>query len=233
LTKEKRHNLQIRISAFTAILVVLAGCSRELPPGERNNFRYFGVQRASLHLENLGEARGTEEVYEDSSGIREVHVVHSELITEKAFKPTITYTVRDVSRVTVVDSVKMQEFRLIDKTSDSLFHLPYGDVPTPEGQFASYFEQRAYTLRGDTAILASGMKLTAHVWQLGEQESYLFEFKGLIVGRKENLDGHVNDLRLISIDTTSPIDPARFEPPHGFPVIDRTKQRSNRPGSEP
>ncbi len=219
--------------ASFAVIVMIASCSRPLPPGERNNFHYFGVQHASLHLEYFGDMRGTEDLFEDSSGLREAHLVHSELITEKEFHPTMTYTVRDMGHVTVVDSVKVQELRVIDKTSDSLFHLPNGDVPTPEDQFASYIEQGGFHLLGDTNILAGSMSLKAHVWQLGEQSSYIFEFKGLVVGRKDILDGQENDLRLLSIDTTSPIDPARFEPPHGFPVMDRTKPRPNRPGSEP
>jgi hypothetical protein len=219
--------------AWFVIVLAIAGCSRELPPGERNNFHAFGVQHASVHLEFLGETRGTEDVYEDSSGLREVHIVHYELITEKAFQPTVTYTARDLIHVTVVDSVKRQEVRLIDKSADSLFHLPYGDVPTPEGQFANYFEQRGYVLRGDTNIIASGMNLKSHVWQLGEQSAYIFEFKGLLVGRLSNIDGHENDLRLLGIDTTSPIDPSRFEPPHGFPVMDMTKGRPTAPRSQP
>jgi hypothetical protein len=219
--------------AYLTIVLTIAGCSRQLPPGERNNFHSFGVAHAALHLENFGVTRGTEDMFEDSSGLREVHIVHSEFMTEKAFHPTITYTVRNVSNITIVDSVKVVELRMIDETSDSLFHLPYGDVPTPEGQFASHFEQHGYVLRGDTTIIASGMNLKSHIWQLGVQPSYLFEFKGLIVGRMTNMNGHENDLRLISIDTTSPIDPARFNPPHGFPVVDREKSAPNAPTSEP
>jgi hypothetical protein len=215
------------------IVLAIAGCSRQLPPGERNNFHAFGVQHAALHLENFGDTRGTEDMYEDSSGLREVHIVHSELITEKAFRPTITYTVRDVSHVTLVDSVKIQEVRLFDKSADSLFHLPFGDVPTPEAQFASYFEQRSYHLRGDTNILASGLNLKSHIWQLAEQPSYIYEFKGLVVGRMSDFSGHENYLRLTSIDTTTPIDPARFSPPHGFQVIDMTKGAQNASPSEP
>ena len=88
-------------------------------------------------------------------------------------------------------------------------------------------------MRADTIIIASGLNLKSHVWQLGGQPSYLFEFKGLLVGRMSNMDGHENDLRLISIDTTSPIDPARFDPPHGFPVMDREKSAPKAPTSEP
>jgi hypothetical protein len=233
LVKEKRHNVPRGMFAFIAILLTIAGCSRQLPPGERNNYHPFGVGHASLHLEYFGDTRGTEDMYEDSSGLREAHGIHSEFITEKAFHPTITYTARIVDSVAIVDSIKQQEIRLIDKSVDSLFHLPYSDVPTPQDRFRNYFEQRGYTLHGDTNILASGMNLKSHVWQLGEQASYIFEFKGLIVGTKNNIDGHENDLRLMSIDTTSPIDPARFEPPHGFPIIDRTKHRMNAHGSEP
>ncbi len=219
--------------ACLTILLAIAGCSRELPPGERNNFHVYGVGHASLHFEYFGDTRGTEDLYEDSSGLREAHIVHSELITAKAFHPTITYTVRDVSHVTIVDSVKMLEERLIDHTFDSLFRLPDGDVPTPDNQFADFFEQRGYHLRGDTTITAGDMNLKSHVWELGEQPSFVFEFKGLVVGRKINIDGSENDLRLMSIDTTTPIDPARFEAPHGFPVRDETKVETQAPGSEP
>jgi hypothetical protein len=228
LKKRKKHST-LALSA----LIIFAGCSRQLPPGERNNYHPVGVDHASLHLEYFGDIRGSEDVYEDSSGLRESHDTHSEIITEKGFRPTSILTVRDVSHVTTVDSVKMVEIRLIDKTIDSLFHLPNGDIPTPDNQFGDAVKQRGYVLRGDTNILASGMSLKAHIWQLGEQPSYLFEFKGFIVGSMININGHENDLRLMSIDTTSPIDPARFEPPHGFPVMDMTKSTTNAPRSDP
>ena len=191
------------------------------------------MEHASLHFEYFGFTRGSEDIYEDSSGLREGHDIHSEAITEKAFHPTNTYTVREGSRVTAVDSVKMVEVLRIDKTMDSLFHLPSGDIPTPDDQFASAFKQRGYVLRGDTNILVSGMSLKAHIWQLSERPSYLFEFKGLIVGNKANINGQENELRLMAIDTTSPIDAARFEPPHAFPLMDLTKESSNSPGSQP
>jgi hypothetical protein len=213
--------------------LTIAGCSRELPPGERNNFHPFGVQHASLHLEYFGETRGTEDLYEDSSGLREAHYVHSEIITEKAFQPTITCTIRDLTQITVVDSVKLQEVRLIDKPFDSLFHLPYGDVPTPDGQFASFIKRGGYSLHGDTDILAGSMDIKAHVWRLNEEESNIYEFKGLIIGRKTVINGHESDLRLLSIDTTSPIDPARFVPQHGFRVMDMTKTMMNQSRSQP
>ena len=99
LIKEERHSVPRSMFACLTILLAIAGCSRELPPGERNNFHVYGVGHASLHFEYFGDTRGTEDLYEDSSGLREAHIVHSELITAKAFHPTITYTVRDVSHV--------------------------------------------------------------------------------------------------------------------------------------
>jgi hypothetical protein len=233
LVKEKRHSVALGALAYFAVVLTIAGCSRQLPPGERNNFHAFGVQHASLHFEYFGETRGTEDLFEDSSGLREAHLAHLEIITEKGFHPTITYTVRDVNHAIIVDSVKMQEVRLLDKTFDSLFRLPFDDVPTPDGQFASYIAHGGFHLTGDTNILASGLSLKSHVWQLGEETSYIYEFKGLIIGRKTIVEGHENDLRLMSIDTTSPIDPARFVPPHGFPVRDVTKGIPNAPRSEP
>ncbi len=219
MIKEKRHSSSLGVIASVAIVLAIAGCSRQLPPGERNNYRPFGVEHATLHFEYFGNTRGTEDLYEDSSGLREAHLIHSELITEKGFHPIFNYTVRNVGQVTIIDSVKMLEIRMIDKMNDSLFHLPYGDVPTSDSQFSSFFGHVGYTLRGDTNIVANNITLKAHVWQLGDRPTYIYEFKGLLVGRKSN----TGDLRLLSIDTTTPVDPARFEPPHGFPVMDRTK----------
>ncbi len=219
--------------SYIAVVLSIAGCSRQLPPGERNNYYPFGVEHAALHLEYFGDTRGTEDIYEDSCGIREAHLVHSELITSDAFHPTIVYTVRDISSVNIIDSVKHQEMHLIDKTADSLFHLPPGNVPTSEEQFASFTGQHGYILRGDTNIVVSGLSLKSHIWQAGEQQTYILEYKGLIVGRMANMNGHENDLRLMSIDTLTPIDPARFSPPHGFPLFDMTKTPLALPGSHP
>ncbi len=209
-----------------------AGCSRQLPPGERNNFHPFGVRHAWLHLEYLGDTRGWEDIYEDSSGFLEAHLVHSEIAVKDQFHSTITYTVRRGSSVTVVDSVQQKEIRLLDRISDSLYHLPNGDVPTPDDQFGSYFGQQGYIVRGDTTIVAGNMSLKSHIWQVGQQQNYIFEFQGFIVGSKSNIEGHENDLRLISMDTTSLLDPAWFSPSHGFPVVDMTKGMPTAPGPQ-
>lgn len=216
-----------------AVILAVAGCSRQLPPGQHNNFHAYGVQHASLHLEYFGDTRGTEDFFEDSAGLREAHGVHSEFVTDEKFQPTSTYTVRIGSNITIVDSVRVVEVRLTDKTADSLFHLPADNVPTPEEQFKNFIGKRGFILRGDTSIQASGMSLKAHVYQSGEQPSYLFEYKGLILGSSNNNEGHITELRLMSIDTISPIDPARFVSPHGLPVMDMNKAVRNAPGSQP
>jgi hypothetical protein len=222
-----------KIFAFVLFCGIAAGCSRQLPPGERNNYRPFGVQHAALHLEYFGNTRGTEDLYEDSSGLREAHFTHFEVIGQDAFHPTFVYTLRDIGAVTIVDSVKMQTVRLVDKTTDSLFHLPSDEVPTPDGQFGSFFARRGFVLRGDTNIVASGVTLKAHIWQQAEEPSYIFEYKGLTVGKMNNYDGRENDLRLMSIDTVTPIDPSRFVAPNGFPVMDMTKTKTPMPDARP
>jgi hypothetical protein len=222
-----------KVFSFLLLCAIATGCSRQLPPGERNNYHPFGVQHVALHLEYFGGTRGTEDLYEDSSGLREAHYSHFEVIGKDAFHPTIVYTLRDIGAVTIVDSVKMQTVRLVDKMTDSLLHLPMDEVPNPEDQFASFVGRRGFVLRGDTNIVASGITLKAHVWQQAQYPSYLFEYKGLTVGKTNNYDGHENDLRLMSIDTVTPIDPNRFVAPNGFPVMDMTKTKTPMPGARP
>jgi hypothetical protein len=201
-----------------ASLAAGVGCSRKLPPDEHNNFHPYDVRHAILHYEYFGDIRGTEDLYEDNFGTREAHITHSELITEQGFRPTITYSVRIGSNLTVVDSVKQMEVKMIDRTVDSVSHLLPSDVPSPEVEFQKVFGTRGFQQTGDTTILG----LRAHVWTHLGTSDYMLEWRGLLIGSKDNNGGHDHELRLLSIDTTSPIDPARFVPPSGFPVRDLT-----------
>ena len=208
-----------------AIVFSIAGCSRELPPGSRNNFHPYGVEHATLHLEYFGDVRGTEDFFIDSFGTREAHGVHNEVITPDGFHPTITCTVRTGSDVIVIDSVKQVEAHMLDPVLDSLYRLS-GSVPSSEEQFKNYYRSLNYHIIGDTTVLG----LLAHIWQLAEAPSYVFEWRGLIIGNKNGMGGHITNLRLLSVDTTSPIPPARFEVSHGFHVLDLTKMK---PGEMP
>jgi hypothetical protein len=231
LEKEMPRNSALIFAFWLLSLSMIAGCSHE--KGPMNNFHPYGINHAALHLEYFGETRGTDDLFFDNFGKREAHIMHSEVITDKGFRPTFTYSARNFATVTAVDSIKLTAVRLIDKTYDSLFHLSPGDVPTPEQQFASFFGSQGFVRRGDTVIRAQGVTLDAHVWQQSEQPSYLYEYRGLVVGNYANIGGHVNELRLVSIDTVNAIDTMRFAPPNGFPLRDLTKQGSNLPNGQP
>lgn len=210
--------------ALIAACIAASSCSRDLPPGQRNNFHPYAVHHAALHFEYFGDVRGTDDLFIDSFGAREAHIVHFEVVTDKGFVPTITYSVRTGSNLDVVDSVRRVEVKLIDRPLDSIEHLLPSDIPTIEGGFRDSFVPPGYSAAGDTTVL--GMK--AHLWTNPHVPSYLIEWDGMLIGRWDLGGGHLHELRLISIDTTSPIDPARFIPPPGFPVHDLTK-----PGAPP
>jgi hypothetical protein len=204
--------------------LLLIGCSRN-----KAKFHPYGIQHAIVHLQYFGEIRGTDDIIFDNYGDREAHITHSELITDKEFRPTIKYVVAAKGSIITVDSVKFESQLMKDNISDSLFHLSPGDAPTPQEQFASFFGKQGFVMRGDTLIRAQGASLNAHVWQHALTPSYLYEFNGLIVGNYANLNGHINELRLISIDTVTAIDTTRFTPPNSFPIRDMTKRPSNLP----
>ncbi len=226
---EKLHNRSfIFVAAFVACLAAcaaMAGCSRHLPPGEHNNFHPYGVRRATLHFEYLGDIRGSEDIYIDSFGAREAHITHSELITPRGFRPTYTYTIRKGWHLTIVDSVRRVEVKLIDRTMDSVYHLLPSEVPTPEQEFQNIFAPQGFQRGGDTTILG----LKAHLWVHRGTPGYLMEWRGIVIGSKSVDMGNENELHLLSIDTTSPIEAARFVPPSGFPVHDLTKLGSGAP----
>ncbi|HZK76994.1 MAG TPA: hypothetical protein VFD13_08810 [Candidatus Kapabacteria bacterium] len=216
------HNRIILLLLFCG--VASAGCSRHLPAGEHNNFHPYGVEHAALHFEYFGDIRGTEDFFIDSFGTREAHIIHSELITDKGFRPTITYSIRTGSDITVVDSVQHVEVKLLDRMMDSIYHLLPSQVPTPQAEFGNVFVPKAFHLAGDTTILG----LKADIWEHHGTPGFMLEWRGLVVGSMDINEGHEHELRLISVDTTNPIDPARFVPPSGFPVHDVTK-----PGGAP
>jgi len=211
-------------SILIGSILILAGCSRELPPGSRNNFRPYGIQHATLHFEYYGDVRGTEDLFIDSFGSVEAHIIHSEAATEQGFRPTYRDIIRSAGELTIVDSVRHVEVKMIDRTMDSLYRLE-SSVPTAEEAFANNFKARGYQLSGDTTVLG----LRAHVWErMGTNESVL-EWRGIAIGNAEEFPGHLQELRLTSIDTVSPVPAGRFVPPPGFPVRDLTKANSSAP----
>lgn len=207
------------------LAIAISGCSRELPPGEHNNFHPYGIEHATLHFEYFGDIRGTEDVFVDSFGDHEAQDTHSELITSEGFRPTYNYTIRDYGHITVVDSGMHAELKLIDHPIDSLYRLS-SSVPRYDSAFRSLYDRRGYVRTGDTTILG----LPAHIWTRTGTSSFVLEWRGLLVGNKDFIQEHEHELRLISIDTTQSIDPARFTPPSGFPVRDFTNLK---PGETP
>ncbi|MFI5202343.1 MAG: hypothetical protein ACHQNE_08145 [Candidatus Kapaibacterium sp.] len=210
---------------FFSCCIMAAGCSRHLPAGEHNNFHPYAVRHAALHFEYFGDVRGTEDFFIDSFGEREAHIVHCELITQKGFRQTITYSIRQGWDLVIVDSVQRVEVKLIDRMMDSVYHLLPSQVPTSQAEFANVFTPKGFRLAGDTTVHG----LNAHIWVNQGTQGFMLEWRGLVVGSKDVIEGHEHELRLLSIDTTSPIDPARFIPPSGFPVHDLTKMGQGAP----
>ena len=217
------------LAVFILPLLSLS-CTRD---NAKNGFHPYDIQHGALHFEFFGDTRGTDDLFFDRFGDREAHVTHSEIITDKEFRPSVKYVVLTKGNVIVVDSARFETVRLKDKISDSLYRLSPGDVPTAEEQFAIAFGKQGFVQRADTLIRTQGVVIKAHVWQLAEMPSFVFEFKGLIVGNYSNVNGHINELRLVSIDTVNAIDTMRFIPPNGFPIKDMTKQGSNLPNNQP
>ncbi|HEY3874024.1 MAG TPA: hypothetical protein VGM92_00975 [Candidatus Kapabacteria bacterium] len=203
-----------------AACLIAAGCSRELPIGEHNNFHCYGIRQATLHFEYFGETRGTQDISFDRFGEREAIHIHYDQMTEKGFIPTVRYTVREAGRITIVDSVRYEEQRLIDPNLDSLYRLQTTDLPTAEDQFRHVFSRLGYSTIGDTTIVG----LHAHIWQFHKQQSFVYESAGILVGKIDSYLGHTNELRLVSIDTVH-VDTTAFRIPHGFQVLDLTKNR--------
>lgn len=215
------------------MVLSITGCSRELPPEQHNNFHRYGVEHATLHYEYFGDTRGTEDLYFDGFGLREAHAIHSELITDKGFVAAHSYSVRIVGKVTTVDTIMQQESIRIDPVLDSLFRISSNDYPAPEMQFRQISQAIGYHLVGDTTLF--GLKF--HIWQKLGRLDYLYEWKGILMGSKDQVGDHGHELRLLSIDTTQPIDPARFSEPtgSGFPIADYTslKPRQELPPAGP
>ena len=198
---------------LVALFVVLAGCSRQLPSSEHNNFHRYGIERGEFHYEFLGNTRGTEDIYFDHYGEREANVTHSELIAEKGFRPTLTDMVRTLGKVTIVDSVQQVEVHTEDPMFDSLFRLPLGDVPSAEEQFQRSFSTIGYVPSGDTVILG----LRAHIMMQRGTGNVLYEWNGISLGSRESALGTTTALRLTSFDTTK-VDTMQFYPAHVFAV---------------
>lgn len=215
----------MRLALLFVLVGAISGCSRELPRGEHNNFHPYGIEHATLHFEYFGDIRGTEDVFVDSFGDHEAQDTHSELITPEGFRPTYNYTIRDFGNLTVVDSAMHAELKLIDRPIDSLFRLT-SSAPRYDSAFLGLYERRGYAHTGDTTVLG----LPAHIWTRTGTPSFLLEWRGLLVGTKDFVQDHEHELRLISIDTSRPIDPAKFIPPSGFPVRDLTNLK---PGETP
>jgi hypothetical protein len=204
-------------------LVVLAAlafisCHKSLPPEETNSFHPYSIRHAIIHQECFGDTRGTEDMFIDSFGRVEGHDIHSEHITENGIQPLINYSIKHEANMIIVDSIRQQAVQIKDPMIDSVFHLPESEVPPPEEEFQNYFGGRGFRKVG-TAVMAG---ITVNTWQHADRPVFLYEWHGIMVARKAGTADLGNELRLISIDTVTPIDPARFEVPGGYPIKDMT-----------
>ncbi len=212
------RNIAYLTRAACLLLLVLSvgSCNKASGPAALNSYRPYSIDHAIMHFENFGEVRGTEDLFIDSFGHLEAHYIHSEHATQKAFEATITLSIKHWATATIIDTGHGQTVRLKDVTLDSLYHLPSGDVPSAEEHFGSVFTQLGYHQAGDTTLAGIHM----HIWQLASDPVFVFEWHGILVGRKIGPPGMGMELRLVSVDTTSAVDPARFQSPTTYPIRD-------------
>ena len=160
--------------------------------------------------------RGPETLWIDSFGHVEARHTHSEQITQKGFKARVAYAVKNGALVTIVDTVTRRTFRFVDPALDSLYSLP-GQVPSAEKQFADFFSSIGYQHVGDTTIAG----LPARIWKHTSIDSKLWEWRGLVIAKHVNGPNGPVDMRLVSFDTTTPVDHSRFVAPTGYPIVEQ------------
>jgi hypothetical protein len=200
---------------FGAALLA-SGCKKSA-----EKFHPYGVRHAIMHFEYLGSSRGYEDLFIDSFGVLEAHYVHADMVSQKEVKTIKIMTVKHGSSNTVVDSMMMAESTDKDSRLDSLYHLSPGDAPTPEGEFESFFKEGRFHKIADTTVLG----LHAHLWQQAEDPVYITEWRGIQIGRKVSVVGPDFELKLVSVDTTTPVDPKVFIAPTGLPPIPPAPRR--------
>lgn len=195
-------------------LVTIAGIQCHTRSGPQAQFRPYHMRHAIVRLEYVGQARGYEEIYIDSFGVLEARHGHSEvMIKDSIYQPNISYSLKRGSDVTIIDSLKGSANHFVDKRLDSLYKLPASDVPSPEEAFAAFFSKH-FRQSGDTTIAG----VHARIWRQLDPQVTLVEWGGLILVRQVGPPGLGMELRTISIDTVTPIDPARFAQPAGIPL---------------
>jgi hypothetical protein len=195
-------------------LLSAVGCKRSGP------FHPYGVQHAKMHFEFLGSSRGYEDLFVDSFGVLEAHFIRQDIVGQQDIKNVHVMIVKHGPMITVVDSGMLAESTTKDPRLDSLYKLSNG--PGPEEEFSAFFKEGRFHKVGDTTILG----LKAHIWQQGEASAYLTEWQGIVIERRISGMGPEMYTKLISVDTSSAIDPKMFIPPTGLPPIPpRPKQQ--------
>jgi hypothetical protein len=214
----------LTLSVTAAIGLYVVSCAPREQPEEKavaNGFKPYGVEHATLNFEYGGMTRGTETLWIDSFGLAEARMIHSEQITEEGFRPRKNYSIKSGASVTIIDSGLGKAFHFTEPLIDSLLKLPAGSVPSSEEQFKRYFAQIGYTHIGDTVLAG----LPSQIWKQRDVPNYLFSWRAIIVGKHTDTPAGPIDLVLRSVDTTSPIDRARFIVPAGLPILPEPPRR--------
>ncbi len=200
------------LAACLLVVASLTSCNKTLPPTARNSYHPYSVQHATLHFEYFGDTRGTEDLFVDSFGLVEAHDMNFEHISPThGLEPTQSYSVRRGADVAIVDSFTGRRLSVRDSVLDSVMHL--SSPPSPEQAFEDHFSVLGYHRTGTTQKIG----VTVNTWQLGQDPIFLYEWHGVIVGRETHgRGGGGTELRLISIDSTSPVDPKYFIVPDAF-----------------
>jgi hypothetical protein len=204
----KNRSLIVAFLLGAALLV--NGCKKS-----GDTFHPYGVKRAIMHFEFLGASRGYEDLFIDSFGVLEAHFVHADMVGPKEVKTIKMLSIKQGPSITVVDSMILAESTEKDSRLDSLYHLSASNAPSPEEEFTSFFKEGRFHKVADTTVLG----LHAHLWQQAEDPVYITEWEGIVIGRKVSSVGPDLELKLVSVDTTTPIDRKVFVAPTGLPPI--------------
>jgi hypothetical protein len=204
------HVKDYKVSSFIIALCFAAlgavGCK------SNGKFHPYSVQHAKMHFEFFGSSRGYEDMFIDSFGVLETHFMHQEIVGQQDVKTVHVMIVKRGPVVTVVDSGLLAESTEKDPRLDSLFKL--SSAPGPEAAFADFFKEAHFHKIADTTVLG----LNAHIWQAGEEQAYITEWKGMVIGRRAELPVKV-EMKLMAVDTTTAVDPKMFIAPTGLPPI--------------
>lgn len=180
-----------------------------------NSFKRYGVKQGHIRLDFSGLYRGGEDLYWKDYGVTEARFINSEFLAENGIQALKHVTLSNGPIVIKAKPEQGTGLRYRDTFVDSLMKLE--PMPSIEQMSRAALLASKHELIGKDSVLG----LVTDVWHQKAMNAKLYLWNGIVIKREVVGGPAPHTLVATSIDTLTPVDPAKFELPKDLNITEQ------------